>query len=67
MAAMTDPADVIITATTAEFHASLRRDLSTLGLTYTELEDQARRGDFTSEQAHVLWVSVGGTVDREQL
>jgi hypothetical protein len=59
--------DTVIEATTEEFHASLRRDLATLGLTYAQLEEMARRGDFTSEQAHILWVSVGGTVDREQV
>ncbi|MGW6142145.1 hypothetical protein [Streptomyces sp. NPDC055140] len=53
--------------TEAEFHAAVRTSLARLGLTYAELEDQARRRDFTSAQAQVLWVSIGGAVNTDLL
>ncbi|MET7389868.1 hypothetical protein ACFYPT_35815 [Streptomyces sp. NPDC005529] len=55
-----DPADdTVITVTEGEFrNAALAR----LGLTYAELEDQVRRRDFISAQAHSLWVSIGDTI-----
>ncbi|MET9411299.1 hypothetical protein ABZX90_36980 [Streptomyces sp. NPDC002935] len=59
--------DVVIEVTTEEFHDAVRTSLARLGLTYAELEDQARRRDFTSAQAQVLWVSIGGTVTTELL
>jgi hypothetical protein len=59
--------DVVIEVTTEEFHAAVRTSLARLGLTYAELEDQARRRDFTSAQAQVLWVSIGGAVNTELL
>ncbi|MER5209425.1 hypothetical protein ABT063_02195 [Streptomyces sp. NPDC002838] len=46
-----DPDDVVIEVTEAEFHTAVRDSLARLGLTYAELEDQARRRDFTSAQA----------------
>lgn len=55
--------DVVIEVTEAEFHAAVRTSLARLGLAYAELEDQARRRDFTSAQAHSLWVSIGGAVN----
>lgn len=55
--------ETVIVATEAEFLAAARQALEELGLTYAELEDQAQRRDFTSAQAHALWVSIGGTVD----
>ncbi|GAA4999618.1 hypothetical protein [Streptomyces siamensis] len=59
--------DVVIEVTEAEFHAAVRTSLARLGLTYAELEDQARRRDFTSAQAQVLWVTVGGAVNTDLL
>lgn len=62
-----DPDDVVIEVTEAEFHAAVRTSLARLGLTYAELEDQARRRDFASAQAQVLWVSIGGAVNTDLL
>ncbi|PKT67569.1 hypothetical protein CW362_39825 [Streptomyces populi] len=59
--------DVVIEVTEAEFHAAARASLARLGLTYAELEDQARRRNFTSAQAQSLWVSIGGAVNTELL
>lgn len=59
--------DVVIEVTEAEFHAAVSASLARLGLTYAELEDQARRRDFISAQAQVLWVSVGGAVNTRLL
>jgi hypothetical protein len=55
--------DIVIELTSEEFHAAARRALDDLGLTYAELKEQARRRDFSSAQAHSLWVAIGGTVD----
>ena len=57
-----DADDVVIEVTEAEFHAAAAAALARLGLTYAELEDQARRRDFVSAQAQVLWVSIGGAI-----
>lgn len=65
--AANDPDDVLIEVTSEEFHAAVRTSLARLGLTYAELEDQARRRDFTSAQAHSLWVSIGGAVNTDLL
>lgn len=54
--------DLVITLSDDEFHAAASRALGDLGLTYAELEQQARDRDFSSAQAHALWVSIGGTV-----
>lgn len=59
--------DIVIEVTEAEWHAAASRSLARLGLTYAELEDQARRRDFVSAQAQVLWVSIGGTIRTELL
>lgn len=59
--------DVVIEVTEAEFHTAVRGSLARLGLTYAELEDQARRRDFPSSQAQVLWVSIGGAVNTQLL
>lgn len=55
--------DDVIVLSDEDFHAAAAEALSSLGLTYAELEEQARSRDFTSAQAHALWVSIGGTVD----
>ena len=59
---MTADDDPLIVVSEAEFEAAARRALADLGLTYAELQEQARTGDFSSSQAHALWVSIGGTV-----
>lgn len=61
--------DAVIEVTREEWLAGCRRALAELGLTYTELERQARDrgGNFESAQAHVLWVSIGDTVTAEEL
>lgn len=55
--------DTVIVVTDDEFRDAAQRALDELGLTYTELEQQANQGYFTSSRAHALWVSIGGTVD----
>lgn len=64
-----DEDDVVIEVTREEWLAGCHRALTDLGLTYTELERQARDrgGNFVSAQAHVLWVSIGDTVTAEEL
>ncbi|MFJ9748902.1 hypothetical protein [Streptomyces chartreusis] len=59
--------DIVVEVTEAEWHAAASRSLARLGLTYAELEDQARRRDFVSAQAQVLWVSIGGTINTQLL
>lgn len=59
--------DVIIEVTREEWLKAARGALARLGLTYRELEDQARQRDFTSAQANSLWVSIGDTVTAEEL
>lgn len=62
--AMTDHEDdIVIVVSDADYREAAQRALEDLGLTYAELQEQAREGDFTSSQAHALWVSIGGTVD----
>lgn len=55
--------DTVIVVSEDEFREAAREALAGLGLTYAELEEQARNRDFSSAQAHSLWVSIGGTVD----
>jgi hypothetical protein len=55
--------ETVIVVSEEEFRADAQRALAELGLTYAELEAQARNRDFTSARAHALWVSIGGTVD----
>lgn len=59
--------DIVIEVTEAEFHAAASKALARLGLTYAQLEDQARRRDFTTAQAHSLWVSIGGAINPDLL
>jgi len=64
----TDDADDVVTELTeAEFHDAAGKALARLGLTYAELEDQARRRNFTTAQARSLWVTIGGAVRPELL
>lgn len=55
--------ETVIVVSQAEFEAAAQHALADLGLTYEQLAEQARRGDFSSSQAHALWVSIGGTVN----
>ncbi|MEU1459769.1 hypothetical protein ABZ467_03565 [Streptomyces sp. NPDC005727] len=55
--------DIVIVVSDTDYRDAAQRALDDLGLTYAELREQAREGDFTSSQAHALWVSIGGTVD----
>ncbi|MEU1194952.1 hypothetical protein ABZ446_01855 [Streptomyces sp. NPDC005813] len=59
--------DVVTEVTEAEFHAAASKALARLGLTYDQLEDQARRRDFASAQAQSLWVSIGGAINTDLL
>ncbi|GIF69478.1 hypothetical protein Ais01nite_75130 [Asanoa ishikariensis] len=55
------PADVdVVQMSAAEWRAAAERGLQRLGITYDELAGQARAGDFTSRDAHKLWVAIGG-------
>lgn len=59
-----DPDDVeVIELSGAEYQAAVKRALRSLGLTYAELRDQARRREFSSPRAQMLWVAIG---DRTQ-
>ncbi|MGV9588226.1 hypothetical protein [Streptomyces tendae] len=53
----------MIVVSAEEFRVAAQQALDELGLTYGELEEQARGRDFSSAAAHALWVSIGGTVD----
>ncbi|MFF4019242.1 hypothetical protein [Streptomyces sp. NPDC001843] len=55
--------DIVIVVSDADYRDAAQRALDELGLTYAELRAQAEEGNFTSSQAHALWVSIGGTVD----
>lgn len=55
--------ETVIVVSEDEFREAAERALADLGLTYAELRVQAELRDFTSAQAHALWVSIGGTVD----
>lgn len=55
--------ETVIEVSEREFLNGARIALQALGLTYAELEAQARNRDFTSSRAHALWVAIGGTVD----
>jgi hypothetical protein len=55
--------ETVIVVSEEEFRAAALQALAGLGLTYAELAEQARNRDFSSAQAHSLWVSIGGTVD----
>ena len=60
-----EPDDSVIEMTVEEFHASARRALADVGLSYRELAGQARRRDVDSARAHLLWGSIGGMLSVE--
>jgi hypothetical protein len=49
----------VIEMSDEEWEAMKRRRLEKLGLTYEELEDMARRRDFSSIDALKLWYTIG--------
>ncbi|MFJ6566586.1 hypothetical protein ACIQNU_04150 [Streptomyces sp. NPDC091292] len=55
--------DIITELTFEEFQAAALAALERLGLTYAELREQARNRNFSSAEAHSLWVTIGGTLD----
>lgn len=55
--------DEVVTVTEmsrAQYQAAKKEALRSLGLTYGQLAEQARRRDFSSPRAHKLWVAIGG-------
>lgn len=57
MAIEVDDASVVI-ADDAEIHAAVGRNLDEIGLSFEELEDQARRDEFSSDCARRLWFMI---------
>jgi hypothetical protein len=56
-----DRGDVeVIEMTAAQYRAAKKKALNSVGLTYKELAEQARRREFSSPRAHKLWVAIGG-------
>ncbi len=52
--------DIVIQVTPEEYDRAVQHALDELGITYEELERQARNRDFQSHQAQLLWVAIGG-------
>src|SRR5262245_27812525 len=50
---------IIVEMSQAEWTAAVQRALERLHLTYEQLEDMARRRDFTSLDARKLWLAIG--------
>ncbi|QQM45149.1 hypothetical protein [Streptomyces liliifuscus] len=55
--------DIITELSEAEFREAAYAALDRLGITYAQLHDMASRRDFSSAQAHSLWVTIGGALD----
>lgn len=51
----------VVEMTGAQYRAARQKALRSLGLTYKQLAEEARRREFSSPQAHNLWVAIGGT------
>ena len=49
----------VIEITDQEYDQAVRAALRELGLTYAQLREQARRGDFKSGRARRLWLTIG--------
>jgi len=49
----------VIEITDQEYDQAVRSALRELGLTYAQLREQARRGDFKSGRARRLWLTIG--------
>jgi hypothetical protein len=56
--------DIVVELTPAEYEAAKGRALARVGLTYQQLEDQARRHDFDSSLAQSVWSVIGGPIDQ---
>jgi hypothetical protein len=54
------PATEILTA--GEVQDAARRAVAGLGLSIDQLQDQARRGHFSSERARLVWVAIRDVV-----
>ena len=50
----------VIELTREEWDALVAAELARLGLTYEELAEQARTGDFACEDARRVWLAIGG-------
>jgi hypothetical protein len=58
-AAPRDLPDAYVEEASAEdIRRAVRRSLAELGITYRELERQARRGRFQSERARLVWIAI---------
>jgi phosphoribosylanthranilate isomerase len=54
------PEDIeVVELDRGEYDEAVRAALAELGLTYTQLERQARRGNFSSLRARKLWLAIG--------
>jgi len=56
---MSDDRDVEV-ATEADLRIAVKNALDHCGLTYEQLEAQAKSGDFDSVRARIAWVAIGG-------
>ena len=50
----------VIELTREEWDTLVAAELARLGLTYEELAEQARTGDFACEDARRVWLAIGG-------
>jgi hypothetical protein len=58
-AAPVDPPDAYVeVASSEDVQRAVRRSLDELGLTYEQLERQARRGRFQSNRARLVWMAI---------
>jgi hypothetical protein len=57
MAATDEP--YVLHATDTDLRVAVRNALARAGCTWAELEDQARRRDFTTTRARLAWVAIG--------
>lgn len=59
MTAIADrPSAELIESSEADARAAVRRALASAGMTYDQLQDQARHDGFTSMAARMAWVAV---------
>lgn len=49
-----------------QYRAAKRRALRSVGLTYAQLAEQARKREFSSPRAHKLWIAIGGEARTER-
>jgi hypothetical protein len=60
---MTENQDVVEFASDDDVRAGIARALGELGLTYDELEAQAKEGRFSSERARLTWFMISPDVE----